>query len=397
MAQQILDDQQRPIGRSNPLPVESYDARTDSLNVRSMQAKRRDNFPGGTLSSDWSVVLGAGASIGVASGALTINAGTTAGAETYLTYQFPVSVPARAIVAMALSSRIANQDWYLELVAAADNGDGKYSVPAPALITDFAAWNFSGISATTALLSARVQGNPIDTSTSQTIATTAAQALYEIETFVDESWFHQRAADTGAARGYSGVRQINSPDPNLVYFLRLRVKNSAVAPASSTAMTVKMVSVQDYQELTTEITASRGGAAAGQALPVSLVNSAPVSPYGSSGPNSTTNHRLLSAATTNATSVKTSAGRVHALVLSNASASVKYFKLYNKATAPTVGTDTPIMTVLIPAGQTIVPIVAAGVGVYCSSGIAYALTGGIADTDATAVAAADVIVNMGWA
>lgn len=53
-------------------------------------------------------------------------------------------------------------------------------------------------------------------------------------------------------------------------------------------------------------------------------------------------HRLLaSAATTNATSVKTSVGRLAQIRGYNAGAAGRYLKLYNKASAPTVGTDTP--------------------------------------------------------
>lgn len=63
----------------------------------------------------------------------------------------------------------------------------------------------------------------------------------------------------------------------------------------------------------------------------------------------TSHSNVVSAATTNATSVKSSSGNIGSIILTNTSASMKYFKLYNKASAPTVGTDTPIMTVGIPA------------------------------------------------
>jgi len=55
-----------------------------------------------------------------------------------------------------------------------------------------------------------------------------------------------------------------------------------------------------------------------------------------------------SAATTNATSAKASAGEVHVILATNTTATVKYLKLYNKASAPTVGTDTPILTIALP-------------------------------------------------
>jgi len=102
--------------------------------------------------------------------------------------------------------------------------------------------------------------------------------------------------------------------------------------------------------------------------------------------------RTLSANTTNATSVKASAGQVGGWFLYNANAAVRYLKLYNKASAPTVGSDTPVMTIPIPPGA------AANVeflaGIAFSTGIAFALTTGVADADTGAVAANECIVNL---
>jgi hypothetical protein len=105
--------------------------------------------------------------------------------------------------------------------------------------------------------------------------------------------------------------------------------------------------------------------------------------------------RIQSLATTNATSVKASVGNIYAGVLGNNGGTAAYFKIYNKASAPTVGTDTPIATILIPAGQTI-PI-NLGPGNGFSTGFAYAITGGAADTDTTAVAADQVTGFIAYA
>lgn len=64
----------------------------------------------------------------------------------------------------------------------------------------------------------------------------------------------------------------------------------------------------------------------------------------------TTLATLTSAATTNATSVKTSGGTIYNIVASNTGAAAAYLKIYNKASAPTVGTDIPVHTCVIPAG-----------------------------------------------
>lgn len=106
---------------------------------------------------------------------------------------------------------------------------------------------------------------------------------------------------------------------------------------------------------------------------------------------------LISAASTNATSVKGSAGQVGSIVAFNLNASPAYLKLYNKATAPTVGTDTPVQVYMIPgntsgAGFVIPPTP----GLDFTTGIAFALTTGIAHTNNVGVAANEVIVNLGY-
>lgn len=100
--------------------------------------------------------------------------------------------------------------------------------------------------------------------------------------------------------------------------------------------------------------------------------------------------RILSAAAdTNATSAKASAGDVFCIYGHNANAAARYLKLYNKATAPTVGTDTPVLTLHL-AGSSPFKFEFAK-GCYFSTGISYALTTGVADADTGALTAADVL------
>lgn len=104
--------------------------------------------------------------------------------------------------------------------------------------------------------------------------------------------------------------------------------------------------------------------------------------------------RLISAATTNATVVKASAATLFSIYAFNTNAAARYLKLYNKATAPTVGTDTPVMTILLPPS---VPVNINSVfGITFTSGLSFALTTGIADTDTTAVAANEIVVNTSY-
>lgn len=99
--------------------------------------------------------------------------------------------------------------------------------------------------------------------------------------------------------------------------------------------------------------------------------------------------KILASATTNATSAKASAGRVFGWQLTNTTAAAKYVRLYNLAVAPTVGTSTPVYNIVLPANATVNASFPMGIG--HSTGIAYAITNAIADLDATAVAANDVL------
>jgi hypothetical protein len=102
-----------------------------------------------------------------------------------------------------------------------------------------------------------------------------------------------------------------------------------------------------------------------------------------------------SAATTNATSVKATAGTVWSIVATNTAASPRYLKLYNKASAPTVGTDVPVLTIPLPAGQA-VTVHGGSNGIRFGTGVALAITAGAADADTTAIAANEVKVATAY-
>lgn len=104
---------------------------------------------------------------------------------------------------------------------------------------------------------------------------------------------------------------------------------------------------------------------------------------------------IASAATTNAAVVKSSAGDLNRIVGRNQSAAVLFLKLYNKASAPSVGSDTPVLTLPLPPEANF----AFDLGThYFSTGIGMAITAGAADADTAAVGAGDVIcLNLTYA
>lgn len=94
--------------------------------------------------------------------------------------------------------------------------------------------------------------------------------------------------------------------------------------------------------------------------------------------------------------IKTSAGLLHALWITNKATTVLFVKLWDLAAAPTVGTDVPDIVVGIPgnASDNILAILACGGrGIYFANGIYIAAVTTVANAGTTAPAANDLVVN----
>jgi hypothetical protein len=128
------------------------------------------------------------------------------------------------------------------------------------------------------------------------------------------------------------------------------------------------------------------------AMPVT-VQGGLLSAAGSVSTIAPSNYFLNSAASTNGALIVTTTMGVSAFFASNIGATPAYVKLYNKATAPTVGTDVPEMVITVPAtGQ--VEVTPGFYGYRFPLGLGIAITGAAADTDTTAVAAGQVKVKL---
>lgn len=107
---------------------------------------------------------------------------------------------------------------------------------------------------------------------------------------------------------------------------------------------------------------------------------------------------INSLATTNIALILTGTSGLHALWATNTGATVAFVKLYNKATAPVLASDIPEMIIPVPAAVSGVPGVAQispGFSAYrFALGLGIAITGAVADTDTTAVAAGQVKVKI---
>jgi hypothetical protein len=108
----------------------------------------------------------------------------------------------------------------------------------------------------------------------------------------------------------------------------------------------------------------------------------------------TSDFHRISTADTNAVNIKASAGQIYGYDIGNNGASDAYVKLYNKASSPTVGTDTPFRTIYVPKGTA--KTFHSTTGLAMGTGISLAITGGAADADSTAVGAAQVTVEIDY-
>lgn len=167
----------------------------------------------------------------------------------------------------------------------------------------------------------------------------------------------------------------------------VRVMLTNATTAGSTDVRVR-TDVREYSELTAGMTVACSSL---PSLPagVSVIGGVVAQVSTAQGPTLLYHKLPTCAASTNATSVKTSVGRVLRIIASGG-ATGRYLKLYNKASAPTVGTDVPILTFWIRA-NTDIDINVSDIGLNFSTGIAYAITGGPTDADTVAAAAGDVV------
>jgi hypothetical protein len=302
---------------------------------------------------------------------------------------------------------------------------------------DLFGWNYirtlySGTTATNAGVDAQRRGwNSGDTTA--TINTTASPG-HVMQVYADGrniNW-----ADTLVASGTAPTvttrasRIEHIPDDDVELYFYLWAFNGATAPASTTTWTVGFVAVEENCNVPTYIAGIRplGQQAAvpvtfpaaqsvtfpsAQAVTVSS-GSVTVSGTVTANVSASTNvigdvgvqyranatgaasrTHIVSAATTNATQVKSAgAGRVLGWYFVNNNAAWRYVKLHNQTAIPTAGTGV-VQTIGVPPGG--VAQQSLDGGIAFSTGIALTIVAGIADADATAIGANEVAGDIFWA
>ncbi len=108
-------------------------------------------------------------------------------------------------------------------------------------------------------------------------------------------------------------------------------------------------------------------------------------------------YNLICAASNNATSLKAISGEVGFISVYNSAGAPCYVKFYDKATAPAVGTDIPVHVIGGPGNTSGAGAVESLVKpLVFTTGIAFAVVTGVANTDNTGVAANNVVLNIGY-
>lgn len=105
--------------------------------------------------------------------------------------------------------------------------------------------------------------------------------------------------------------------------------------------------------------------------------------------------RRVATASTNSANVVAVPKQVYEIIATNSNAAARYLKLYNTATTATVGTDVPVLTILLPPGATTHLSFPHGLGGF-TLGIAMALVTGHADSDTGAVSANEHVVQIAY-
>jgi hypothetical protein len=117
----------------------------------------------------------------------------------------------------------------------------------------------------------------------------------------------------------------------------------------------------------------------------------------SAGPSGSPAPVISAASSTNLTTLKSTAGQLYGVVIGNSNASPRYVKFYN-TTSATVGTTTPVLTILVPGNTSGAGVVASwdsGISLG-GSGIAVAITTGVANNDTGTTTGTEVVVNAFW-
>jgi hypothetical protein len=285
---------------------------------------------------------------------------------------------------------------------------------------DLFGWNYlwtqySGTSATSANIDAQRFGWNSG-NTAITINTTASSG-HVMNTYCDGknvNWSDTTVASTATPNITTrGSRIESTPEDTTPLYVYVWAYNGTTAPASTTTWTVGFLTVEDICNVPTYLAGIRPmgtqapmPVAVQGTVPTSLATNTPTlaagtnlagdvgQQYRANATGAASGTHIVSAATTNATIVKGSAGRVIGWSLANTNAAWRYVKLHNQTTTPTAGTGV-VRTIAIPPNG--VNTFSADGGIAFATGIGLTTVTGAADADNTAVGLNDIVGDLFFA
>jgi hypothetical protein len=365
----------------------------------------KDNFSGTTLdTTKWTVnkASGSATTYAITNSALAINAQTTANDWIAFTSNQGFTLPFRVQVTLQISQRIANNNFYVEVVNAA----GALVANLGSLVVEpgvtQAAYLFNGTTNTTGAVVAQNQGFKATADTNATINATNGYQTIEMECRTEDVDYAVRVADAPASMtSYSQMRSRTVLDPNETYYMQIRSVNGG-APASNTTLSVEVVLVQDATRTVMEISGGRGNSAADKAVPVVVPNNINVNPV----------PITRSATATGSPSVDVSFGTVVTHESKSSGANLFSFDFVSLDTTQDVylqffnatsATGTPIYSFLVQKAGTLGDQTRLNLGAdffgIPGKNFSTALTWGISTTNGTytaAATAANYIVNINY-
>ena len=373
--------------------------------------------------SGMTLTAGLGGAVAGAVPYLNIASGVTAGATTVILSRSTFKSPVEVRFQITASQRIANNTFRIGFVEVDDNGAVVTTpsiVAAPGLLNAAnAAFSEMGSTVVTTgsvvtraagsapFTLAAAYGTGFTTLASGTGPNFIAATTYGITLERDRVSTRAYPLNAGTNTGGQFIVDQVIPSPEKSYKLAIIIENGAVAPATTTDWRLHLINIIDATRF--DVSPRNPGTTDGSRSFATWLNGGTLGTLSTLSALTTittagtpaapaTPYFVNSAATTNGALILTGTSGLQAFFATNTGATVAYVKLYNKATAPTVGTDVPEMIIPIPAATAGVPgVVSVPTGFNAfrfALGLGIAITGGAADSDTTAVAAGQVRVKL---
>lgn len=107
-------------------------------------------------------------------------------------------------------------------------------------------------------------------------------------------------------------------------------------------------------------------------------------------------YRLITGATNNAAVIKATSGNLYSIQSCGGTGTNYWIKLYDKATSPTCGTDTPIMVIGTGSSNGCNFPRLPDSGLRFANGLGICVVAGVADNDNTSAAASGGLITIGY-